>query len=123
MCSSDLFTRIIGYKNDIKYFLSGSDVILAPAINEGFGRVLIEAMLFKTPIIASDHGAHKEIIRNEYNGFLTKTNNPYLMADAVEKILKDKKLERKIINNAKKFAISNFSIENHVESILRVYKK
>ena len=39
--------------------LCGSDYIIAPAVNEGFGRVLIEAMLHFTPVIASDHGVQR----------------------------------------------------------------
>ena len=114
-------TRLLGFKDNIENFLCGSDYIIAPAINEGFGRVLIEAMLYLTPVIASNHGGHKEIIRNEYNGFLFKKDDSKDMAKIIEKLINNPNLYSKVINNAKLYASKNYSKEKHADDILKIY--
>lgn len=112
---------IVGFQVDINKFLYGSDFILAPAINEGHGRVLIEAMLSKTAVIASDHGGHKEIIKNNYNGILTK---PDCYQDLAKKILMliDNKIEyQNLVKNAKYYAEKKYGVSNHVNSIIEIY--
>ena len=115
--------KILGYKKNIELFLQGSDFIIAPAINEGFGRVLIEGMLSKTLVIASNHGGHKEIIKNKVNGILTKPNSPSLMANEIKNLIDNKTLYDRIVKNAHKFALENYSINEHLNSIIKIYLK
>ncbi len=42
--------------------LKTSRLILVPSLHEGFGRVVLEAMAFGTPVIASAVGAHSEVV-------------------------------------------------------------
>jgi len=113
--------KILGYKKNIKPFLQGSDFIIAPAINEGFGRVLIEGMLSKTLVIASNHGGHKEIIKHRINGILTKPKSPSLMANEIKDLIDNKILYDKIVLNARKFALKNYCINTHLNSIIKIY--
>ena len=39
-------------------------------INEGFGRVIVEAMLNKTLVVATNGGGHDEIIKHGTNGII-----------------------------------------------------
>ena len=113
--------RIVGFRVDINTFLSGSDFILAPAINEGFGRVLIEAMLCKTAIIASNHGGHKEIIKNNYNGLLTKPDCYQDLAKKILGLLDDKIKYQNLVKNAKYYSENKYCVSNHVNSIIEIY--
>jgi len=115
--------KILGYKKNIEPFLQGSDFIIAPAINEGFGRVLIEGMLSKTLVIASNHGGHKEIIKHKVNGILTKPNSPSLMANEIKDLIANKTLYDRIVKDARKFALKNYSINKHLNSIIKIYLK
>jgi len=114
-------TRIIGFEDDIEDFLCGSDYIIAPAANEGFGRVLIEAMLHFTPVIASDHGGHKEIIRSHYNGFLFNIEDHQEMAKIIERLIKSPNLYLEVTNNAKEFASKTYNKKKHIDEILKIY--
>ena len=113
--------RIVGFQVDIDKFLLGSDFILAPAINEGFGRVLIEAMLCKTAIIASDHGGHKEIIKNNYNGLLTKPDCYQDLSKKILRLIEDKAKYQNLVKNAKYYSEKKYGISNHVNSIIDIY--
>ena len=61
---------ILGFRDDISDLMAISDILLAPAENEGFGRSIIEAMISKVPVVAADSGGHVEIIKNNINGLL-----------------------------------------------------
>ena len=59
-------------KRDI---FSASDLLVLPVDNgqETFGLVLLEAMLVGLPVIASDLGGHRDIVRDGQDGFLIRT--------------------------------------------------
>jgi len=48
--------HLMGFRSDISACMAGLDALLVPAVNEPFGRTLIEAMLLGTPVIATRHG-------------------------------------------------------------------
>ena len=61
---------------NITKFLSLTDILILPSIKfESFGMVLIEAMRQKVPVICSDSGGMKEIVKNNINGLTFKNNN------------------------------------------------
>ena len=73
-------TNIIwhGPKDDVRPFLSNSDVVVLPSYREGMSRALLEACSMQKPIIATDVPGCRELVNEEKNGLLTKP------ADAVD---------------------------------------
>jgi glycosyltransferase involved in cell wall biosynthesis len=81
---SDLNIIFIGSKTDIGSYIQASDIIISTAVEEGFGRTLIEAMAWKKPIIAFNSGGPREIVDHGENGFLIENGN---IDDYVDKII------------------------------------
>ena len=67
--------KLYGFVENIDEIMSYLDLIICPAEEEPFGRVLIEAMKNKVPIVASRSGAHEEIITNKIYGELVEPDN------------------------------------------------
>ena len=62
--------------SDITRFLALTNILVLPSIKyESFGMILIEAMRQKVPVICSNSGGMKEIVRNNFNGLIFKNNN------------------------------------------------
>ena len=98
--------------------------MVATGHREGFGRVLIEAMLSKIPVVATESGAHKEIIKNNYNGWLFKTNDINELVNRVIKILELKKKQlNKVLNRAEKTAKKKFNSKKHALEVQKIYIK
>jgi glycosyltransferase involved in cell wall biosynthesis len=73
-----------------------------PSKYEAFGLALIEAMMFKVPVIASNIGGPKEIIEDTQTGFLVNFGNIKQMCDKIELLNTNKKLYNYIVNKAYK---------------------
>ena len=100
-----------------------SDLLIAPYKNEPFGRTLVESMLLRTPVLASNSGAHREIIINNLNGFLFKKNKINSISQLVFNILKNKIKIKKVIDNAYQISLLHYSISQHVKKVNQVYNE
>ncbi len=89
-------------------------VQVVPSVwEEPFGNVVIEAMLRGTPVVASQIGGLTETIVHEKTGLLVPPGNVDELAAAVERLLRDAPLSKKISRAAqseaeKKYALSPF---------------
>ena len=80
-------------------------------------------MLNRVPVIASNSGGHKELIKNGVNGFLVETFNHEKYAEKIIKLKSNFKLRQKIINNAFKWGCSISRRSKTVDSIYLEYMK
>ena len=107
-------------KEKLAIYLSASDIFLLNSAYEGFSHQLIEAMAAGVPIIATEAGGNKEVLKDGENAFVARYNN---IADWKEKILRlysDAELYARL-KSGNKDTVSRFSIEAMViktESIL-----
>jgi len=78
-----------GYRSDMENIMASLDALVMPSHCETFGRVLIEAMASKTPVIATRAGGVPDIIDSERLGLLVSPENPGELAQAMERISTD----------------------------------
>lgn len=93
-----------------------ADSVLVCSRNEAWGRVAAEAMLSEIPVIGFNNGGTKEIITDRVNGMLY--NNVEELADCMKMVRTDRKTVNLLVENAKKYALKNFSIENYTANVL-----
>ncbi|MEO0231227.1 MAG: glycosyltransferase family 4 protein [candidate division WOR-3 bacterium] len=105
-------------KEYIKYF---SVFVITSKEDEGLCSSIIDAFIRKVPVIATDTGGIKELVKNMETGILIEKKNPSALKNALIKIKEDKKLREKIINNAYEFS-KNFSALKMAEENLKVYE-
>ncbi len=70
------------------------DVYAIPSPVELQSIATLESMASGNPVVAVDAGALGELCQNGRNGFLVEKDNPTQMADALKKILSDKKMQK-----------------------------
>lgn len=100
--------KILGWTEDKKTFFENIDIFILPSWGETFGIVLLEAMLYNTPIITSDSWGPDEIIDEGIDGLKVSKDDekamPNLLAQAILKLVNDEELAKKLaINASKKF--------------------
>jgi glycosyltransferase involved in cell wall biosynthesis len=84
---------------------SSSDIFIFPSLEtsdgvEGFGIVLLEAMSYNLPIIATRTGAIPEVLSEGECGILVSPDNPGEICDAVVNLFKNASLREKLVRNA-----------------------
>jgi glycosyltransferase involved in cell wall biosynthesis len=94
------------------------DVLLFPSIwEEPFSGVLLEAMSQGLPVIATDTGGTRELIRTEWNGLLIPKEDPKKMAAAIIKLIENHSLYEQISINGIKEIKEKYTLEKIVDRI------
>lgn len=118
--------RIIltGYRDDIPAVLHAFDIFVHASIEpEPFGRVILEAMALKKPIIGTNAGGTTEQIVNGESGLLVPMDDDRAMADAILEYIEDMKNAQKMGQNAFERFSEKFTIQKMVHGVEAVYGK
>jgi glycosyltransferase involved in cell wall biosynthesis len=112
---------LLGPRTPIESWIAACDVLVAPALHEGHGRTLIEAMLVGTPVVAMADGGHTEIVTHADTGVLVKSDDE--LVPAVTRLLQNPEEARAMAGRAREYAVRTYSVERHVQDIVATYKK
>jgi len=112
---------ILGQKNNPYVWIKNSECLIHSSKYEGFGMVLVEAMILGIPVISTNCPVGpREILEDGKNGVLVEVGNSKEMALKLNELIGDVKLREKYINNATK-SIERFSskkIKTQIEKLL-----
>jgi glycosyltransferase involved in cell wall biosynthesis len=115
----DKHVQFLGFQSHEKVFdmMRQSDMIVLPSKMEGSPRVLIEAMMLKVPIVATNVPGIRDVLRHSETGHLLARATPEDLAAAMDYVIRNKKYAVKIAENAYKFAKQQFSKEHVLKKI------
>jgi len=86
--------------DELENIYRDADIFVFPTLKEGFGMVLIEAMSFGLPIIASNVGGITDIIEDGVNGVLIEPASADAIASALTRMMTDKGYSATLGKNA-----------------------
>lgn len=110
-----------GHQADVSPFYTIADVVVLPSHTEGSPNVLLEAMAAGLPIVSTAVGGVPEIVTSEKEALLVEKNDPISLARAIERLVGDEAL-RKRISSAARTTVSAYSPEEYFESIFSLYR-
>lgn len=100
-------------------YYSASDILIVPSTgDEGFGRVIIEAVACELPVIGSNRGGIPEAMDNSVGKLIDVT--PKNIAQAVSYFYKNPSKLASLSRNARNFAVQKYS-EKNAEDIIKFY--
>lgn len=115
--------RFLGFRNDVPALMGGVDVVVHSSIQpEPFGRVIVEAILAGTPVIAAQAGGALEIVKPGETGLLVPPADPAALAQAIERLIDDPDLRESMAEAALLDARARFSPDGcfpRVEAVIR----
>lgn len=115
--------KLMGFRLPVSPYMCCVDILMVPAVNEPFGRTLIEAMLLGTPVIATEHGGNPEAIKHGLTGFLVEPENPSAFVEPMEILLMNQTEWCRISETARSAALASYSVARHVNSIMNIYRQ
>ncbi len=115
----DPYVIFAGFRHDMDRILPCLDLVVHPALIEGLGVSLLQASACEVPIIASNAGGMPEVVCDEHNGLLVPSGDSKALQDAMDRLIPDADLRRKMGQNGRmlvkqKFSISQMTTGNHM---------
>ena len=110
-----------GWRSDVAQLINTFDIFALPSLNEGMGRVLVEAMAMGKPIVASNIGGIPDLVKDGSNGILFPPRDVDAMAEAIIKLLLDRELAMKMGKEGERISL-NYDTGVMVKKIEGLYK-
>lgn len=109
--------RLMGHERDMKSAYLGAEILAHPALHEGFGLSVAEALSCGLPVVAyADCDGVNEFVRSEYNGILVpRSDGPRGIADALLRLIVDTRL-RNALRSATQESVAHFSSQAFLEA-------
>lgn len=111
----------LGYLDDPGSILQMADILLVCSRSEAFGRVTVEGMLHKKPVIAARAGASSELVSENVNGLLYDPGDSDQLADAIAYLLDHPQRAQEMGENGYCYASTTFTVEKHVDAMYQIF--
>ncbi len=109
-----------GQRGDVPALLAGCDAFVLPSIQEGFSNAILEAMAAGLPVIASDTGGAREVVRDGENGWVVAVRHPAPLEEKLRALVHDPGQAR-AMGQAGLRIVRDFSHDAMIENTLRLY--
>ena len=120
--------KILGYvsHNKIYEIYNMADVVVVPSVThkgheEGLGITALEAMSTGIPVVASEIGGLKEIIKDGYNGILVPEKDYIAIAKAIFTLKEFPELRNKLVENGLDEIMRYYSSVKVAERLLKIF--
>ena len=124
-------TRTLGIESQVKFFgsqrrvadyIGAFDVAVLTSIDiEGCSNFLLEAMGMGKPVIATDIGGNRELVREGVNGLLIPPGDAEGLAQAIKTIIRNPDMRVAMGAEGRKMVAERFSLMGMVEAYRDIY--
>ena len=113
-----------GYKSNLRDYYEAIDLLIIPSRSEGLPNVALEACALGCPILSTDVGALREVLREGKGGWLVPVENAaQRLAESLERLLAEPALLPAAGQLAKVSTLSKFSAQLRAEKLLAFYQE
>lgn len=114
---------LAGDRSDVADRLARADVFVLSSISEGLPISILEAMAAELPVVASSVGGVPEAVEDGDTGLLVPPRDPVRLAAALERLLVDPALRRRLGSNGRERVREHFSLEAFQQAHVAVYRR
>lgn len=108
--------------DEVAEYMSVGDVFVLPSYSEGLPTVACEALNCGVPIVATAVDGTPEVVRDEQTGLLVPAGDAPALADALERILTDHDLRRRLAEQAVIIGREEFTWDANARQSVRLYE-
>jgi glycosyltransferase involved in cell wall biosynthesis len=109
--------------SDLPAYYSLMDVFVLPSLRDGLPNALLEAMACEKAVIATPVGGIQDAVTDCENGRLVRINEGLELANAIDQLLTNEHLRRKLGSAARQTIMDNFTLQSELDANLAVYKR
>ena len=112
----------LGHVENIHKIFNKTSIVCLPSYREGYPKSLIEACSSGCSIVASDVPGCREVVKNNFNGYLCKARSHIDLKNMIEKLILNEKMRIKFSKNSRKIAKNNYDFKIFVKANIKEYK-
>ncbi len=109
--------------SDMTFYLQSATVYLSTSLHEGLSNAILEAMECSLPVVATEVGDNKYLVKNNENGFLAPTKNIELLADHLQHLAMHPELCKQMGHRSYELLQQQFSVERFKEINLQLLQQ
>jgi glycosyltransferase involved in cell wall biosynthesis len=110
-----------GFQPSVFPYLAAMDVYVHPALMEGFGIAVLEAMAMRKPVVATETGGLPEVVRDGETGLLVPPGDVESLARAVSSLLRDPARRRQLGEAGRRRVETSFTVEAMMNNLTSAY--
>lgn len=118
-----VFTGFVGSQEIKKSLYRNCLALMLPSLYEAFPLVVLEAMTYGKPVVASCVGDIPSIVKNGVNGLLVKPNDIDGLVQAIARLYEDPDLRKNMGLRNRSVIMGNFTVEKMATRTFQVYSK
>ena len=115
--------RLMGHRDDLAELMPGLDLLVHPALREGLGVAVLEAMSAGVPVVASDAGGIPDIIEHERSGLLFAAGDLCALRGGILRMLGDEALRIRLARAGRERVETRFSVRRMSRRYVEVYNR
>jgi len=112
-----------GHQTDAANFIHLMDVFVLASLNEGMGRVILEAMACRKPVIASRTGGIPELVKEGQTGLLVNPGDSNAVAEAMIYLYENREEAKVFGEEGRRLATDMFSLDKMIKDIDDLYQE
>jgi len=109
--------RFLGFIKDPGDYYPMLDLLVLPSRKETFGMVVIEAMAFGLPVVATNAGGVPEIVVDGVTGILVPPEDPEALATAISRVSFDHRMAAQMGLEGRRRAVERYQLSTHIEQL------
>jgi glycosyltransferase involved in cell wall biosynthesis len=113
----------LGWRDDARTYLRAFDVFAFPSRFEGFPLAVLEALLARVAVVATDVGSIAEAVHHEATGLLVPRDDSDALADAIRKLLTDESLRRRLAEQGRRLVLERYTAEHMTHAFESLYEE
>lgn len=115
--------RFLGARGDVPSLMAAMDLLVVPSLNEGMGRVVLEAGAAGTPVVAAAVGGIPEVVEDSKTGILVPAKSPEAIAQAVTALSEERARLEAMGRAAQDVVAPAYGLERMVMRIEALYEE
>jgi len=110
-------------KEDLGAAYVAADLFVLPSLGEGMPLALLEAMAHGKCVLATNVTGNRDVVKQEWNGFLVEPQNPMDLGRGIDYLLNDDVLRERLGTQARQDIEQNYSPDGVLNKILDLYQE
>ena len=117
--------RLLGFQDEPERWICAADAFVHPSQSEGLSLVAIQAQMIGTPVIASEVGGLKEVLRSPDDGLLLgwtyEGDDPATIARLMKEAIQNTPQRQLTVGAAKKYAVQRFHVSGMIDKFENLF--